>query len=46
MSCLDVVGFSADTVLRLRKQWKEELEQWHKRRLESKNYVYVWADVV
>ncbi len=42
----DVVGFSADTVLRLRKQWKEELDQWHKRRLESKNYVYVWADGV
>ena len=42
----DVVGFSADTVLRLRKQWKEELGQWHKRRLESKNYVYVWADGV
>lgn len=42
----DVVGFSADTVLRLRKQWKEELDQWHKRHLESKNYVYVWADGV
>lgn len=42
----DVVGFSADTVLRLRKQWREELEQWHKRHLESKNYVYVWADGV
>jgi transposase-like protein len=42
----DVVGFSADTVLRLRKQWKEELDQWNKRRLESKNYVYVWADGV
>jgi putative transposase len=42
----DVVGFSADTVLRLRKKWQEELDQWHKRRLESKNYVYVWADGV
>jgi putative transposase len=42
----DVVGFSADTVFRLRKQWKDELDQWHKRRLESKNYVYVWADGV
>ena len=36
----DVAGFSADTVLRLRKQWKEELAQWHKRRLDSKNYLY------
>lgn len=33
----DVGGFSSDAVLRLRKQWK-------KRRLESKNYVYMWAD--
>ncbi len=40
----DVSGFSADTVLRLRSQWKEELDQWNKRHLESKNYVYVWAD--
>ncbi|MBA3814489.1 MAG: hypothetical protein H0X26_08420 [Alphaproteobacteria bacterium] len=24
----DVGGFSADAVLRLRKQWKEELNQW------------------
>lgn len=42
----DVVGFSADTVLRLRKIWKDELNQWNKRRLDSKNYVYVWADGV
>ena len=41
-----VVGFSADTILRLRKQWKEELDQWNKRRLDSKNYVYIWADGV
>lgn len=40
----DVVGLSADTVLRLRSQWKEELNLWNKRRLESKNYVYMWAD--
>ncbi len=37
-------GFSADSVLRLRKVWKEELNQWQKRRLESKNYVYIWVD--
>ncbi|MBA3814855.1 MAG: transposase, partial [Alphaproteobacteria bacterium] len=40
----EVVGFSADTVLRLRKQWKTELGEWNKRNLSSKNYVYVWAD--
>lgn len=40
----DAVGFSSDTVLRLRQQWKDELNQWDKRRLDSKNYVYMWAD--
>jgi transposase-like protein len=40
----DAVGFSSDTVLRLRQQWKEELNQWNKRRLDSRNYVYLWAD--
>lgn len=40
----DAVGFSADTVLRLRQQWKEELNHWNKRRLDSRNYVYIWAD--
>ena len=40
----DAVGFSSDTVLRLRGQWKEELNQWNKRCLQSKNYVYMWAD--
>lgn len=40
----DAVGFSSDTVLRLRLQWKDELTQWNKRRLGSKNYVYMWAD--
>jgi transposase-like protein len=42
----DVVGFSADTVLRLRHQWQEDLQQWEKRSLESKHYVYLWADGV
>lgn len=40
----DAVGFSGDTVLRLRQQWKEELHKWNKRRLDSKSYVYLWAD--
>jgi putative transposase len=42
----DVVGFSADTVLRLRQQWKKEFEHWNKRQLETKNYVYIWVDGV
>ena len=40
----DAVGFSGDTILRSRKAWKEGLNQWNKRCLESKNYVYMWAD--
>jgi transposase-like protein len=40
----EAAGFSADTVLRLRHHWKEELHQWDRRRLDSKNYVYLWAD--
>mgnify|MGYP006437379545 FL=1 len=42
----DAVGFSADTVLRLRQHWKEELKHWSKRRLDSRNYAYIWADGV
>jgi transposase-like protein len=37
----DATGFSSDTVLRLRQQWKEELNRWNKRRLDSRNYVYI-----
>lgn len=37
-------GLSADTVLRLRKLRKTELDQWNKRNLSIKNYVYVWVD--
>lgn len=40
----ETAGFSSDTILRLRQQWKEDLNQWNKRRLDSKNYVYLWAD--
>lgn len=42
----DAVGVSADTVLRLRKQWEREFEHWDQRRLDSKSYVYLWADGV
>lgn len=42
----ECIGLSADTVLRLRKAWEKELEAWMKRRLDSKHYVYIWADGV
>lgn len=37
-------GFSANVVVRLKEQWSGEYEQWSKRDLSSKKYVYVWAD--
>lgn len=35
---------SANTVMRLKEQWRREWEQWSKRSLEGKRYVYFWAD--
>jgi transposase-like protein len=40
----DVPGLSAATVCRLKVKWKTELEQWRKRDLSSKRYVYFWVD--
>ena len=37
-------GLSANTVVRLKKQWEEEYRQWTKRSLEGKRYAYFWAD--
>ena len=37
-------GLSANVVVRLKEQWCVEYEQWSKRDLSSKHYVYVWAD--
>jgi len=39
-------GFSASTVVRLKKVWEAEYGQWSKRLLADKQYVYVWADGV
>ncbi len=35
---------SATTVTRLKAHWEDEYRDWSKRRLEGKQYVYVWAD--
>ena len=40
----DAPNLSSDTVLRLRKSWKEELQQWRGRNLSARRYVYIWAD--
>lgn len=42
----DAPGLSANTISRLKEVWKGEYEQWCKRSLSGKQYVYVWADGV
>jgi putative transposase len=40
----DAPGLSANTISRLKEIWKSEYEQWSKRSLSGKQYVYIWAD--
>lgn len=40
----DAPGLSANTISRLKEVWKREYEQWSKRSLSGKQYVYLWAD--
>jgi putative transposase len=42
----DCPGLSATTVTRLKTVWEEEFQEWNKRSLQDKQYVYVWADGV
>ncbi|WP_233903594.1 IS256 family transposase [Stieleria maiorica] len=37
-------GLSANVVVRLKDQWCDEYDQWSKRDLSGKHYVYIWAD--
>jgi transposase-like protein len=37
-------GLSANVVCRLKEQWYSEYDDWSKRDLSGKQYVYVWAD--
>jgi transposase-like protein len=37
-------GLSANVVCRLKEQWCSEYDDWSKRDLSDKHYVYVWAD--
>jgi len=39
-------GLSASTVTRLKGIWEQEYQDWSKRSLAGKHYVYVWADGV
>lgn len=37
-------GLSANSICRLKERWYAEYEQWRKRDLGRRCYVYVWAD--
>lgn len=39
-------GFSPATITRLKEVWRKEYNEWAHRRLDGKEYVYVWADGV
>ena len=40
----DAPGLSATTITRLKRIWEQEYNDWSKRSLADKQYVYVWAD--
>jgi putative transposase len=40
------VSLSANTVVRLKEEWEKEYEDWSRRDLSDKNYVYWWVDGV
>ena len=42
----DARSLSPSTITRLKAGWEEEQKDWAKRSLDSKRYVYVWADGV
>lgn len=42
----DAKGLSASTISRCKQVWEEEHKTWSRRRLENKQYVYIWADGV
>jgi putative transposase len=37
-------GLSPNVIVRLKEQWTAEYEQWSRRDLTGKQYVYIWAD--
>jgi len=39
-------GLSAGTIVRLKESWEQEYQEWLKRDLTGKRYVYFWADGV
>lgn len=39
-----VSGLSATNIVRLKQVWEQEYQEWDKRDLREKHYVYIWAD--
>ena len=37
-------GLSANVIVKLKESWSQEYEEWTKRDLSEKEYVYIWAD--
>lgn len=42
----NATGLSATNIVRLKEVWKQDYNEWQKRDLTDKHYVYVWADGV
>ena len=40
----EAAGLSASTISRLKAGWEQDCEQWSRRDLSDKQYVYLWAD--
>ncbi len=40
----DAPNLSRETIRRLKAKWQEEWQDWRKRGLSAKRYVYIWAD--
>jgi len=40
----DVIGLSAETIVRLKQVWQREYEAWNRRDLSTSRYVYWWVD--
>lgn len=40
----DVVGFSAENVVRMKQVWQQDYEKWSKRDFSKSRYVYWWVD--
>ena len=40
----DTKGLSPNVIVRLKDQWSQEYDDWSRRDLTQKHYLYVWAD--